>query len=110
MSQCIHSVRLRVHTTAECCGHFQSSLILSNLSSLSVYLFRATDDQKYMNAARAAADFVVAHMYDGLAIIDGVRLSDPQCATVPGYRSVVSGFTVHAFGVLSTYDAQYRDL
>ena len=77
---------------------------------LSASLFRHTGNGSYIVAARAAADFVVAHMYDGQVIVDGVRLSDSRCATVPGYRSSVSGFAVHAFGDLSMYDIQYRNL
>ena len=50
-------------------------------------------------------------MYDGQAIVQGVRLSTPGCSTLQGYSgSSVSGYAVHAFAVLGVHDASYGDL
>ena len=80
------------------------------VTSLSVSLYEATNDARYLSAATDAASFVSAHMYDGHVIVGGTRLSSPGCSTVSSAQSAISGFAVRGFAMLSKLDSSHQSL
>ena len=86
---------------------------------LSAHLFEVSQDLKYLDAATAAAGFVVAHMSDGSpSITDTIRLvanvSHPSmnCTKLTNISptSYITGFTIWGLAVLGTHNSTYEPL
>lgn len=71
------------------------------VNSLSAYLYEATNQDQYHNAATLSAEFIKAHLYNGAIIIDSIALSD--CAVVAEAVTYNSGFFIDGLSVYANY-------
>ncbi|KAJ3490789.1 hypothetical protein NLI96_g1197 [Meripilus lineatus] len=69
--------------------------------ALSAYLYEATNQDQYHNAATLSAEFIKAHLYNGAIIIDSIALSD--CAVVAEAVTYNSGFFIDGLSVYANY-------
>ena len=71
------------------------------VNSLSAYLFEATNQVQYDNAATLSAEFIKAHLYNGTIIVDSIALVD--CTVITSAVTYNSGFFIDGLSVYANY-------
>ncbi|KAJ3481420.1 hypothetical protein NLI96_g7677 [Meripilus lineatus] len=71
---------------------------------LSAYLFEATSDSKYADAAELALNFIKLHLYNGTMIHEGITFSgagspDDACSSSPFFQAFILGLCFEGISV-----------
>lgn len=71
------------------------------ITRLSAYLYEATNQQQYYNAATLSAQFIKSQLYNGTIILDTVNVAD--CSLKPFVLTYNSGFFIEGLSVYANH-------
>ena len=80
------------------------------LHRLAAHLFEATGDNRYMDAATSAAEFIQAHMVHSPVIMDTFNVSGCGEVTIRPAWTYTTGFTIWGVSVIASHNETWTSL